>query len=236
LINSDGSNERQLIIKSGGDYELTHYDNYEPAISPDGQKIAFTVASEWSGHPPVIYMMNSDGTNIHRFIGRFYHEGGISAHYERPSWSPDGKRLAIINCTSYSQVYVVNVDGTDRELMAGGEWASWSSDGSRITFSTGKDIYIIHSDGSMARRIAKCEGYDPSWKPCQGVAPSPALTTATKADLVEALKGLREAMLEKIDSDIDNTAIAFTDVKNYKPRRFHRSLYEFNSPTGFTFL
>ncbi|MBA7651832.1 hypothetical protein ES703_59660 [subsurface metagenome] len=48
-----------------------------------------------------------------------------------------------------------------------------------------------------------------------GPAPAPAPVTTTKAELVEALKELREAMLKKIDSDIDNTAIAFTDVKDY---------------------
>lgn len=46
-------------------------------------------------------------------------------------------------------------------------------------------------------------------------SPAPAPVTTTKAELVEALKELREVMLKKIDSDIDNTAIAFTDVKDY---------------------
>ena len=45
--------------------------------------------------------------------------------------------------------------------------------------------------------------------------PTPTPATATKAELVEALIELKETMLKKIDSDIDNTAIAFTDVKDY---------------------
>ncbi len=41
------------------------------------------------------------------------------------------------------------------------------------------------------------------------------VSTATKADLVNSLEGLREAMLKKINCDIDITAQAFTDVKDY---------------------
>jgi len=56
------------------------------------------------------------------------------------------------------------------------------------------------------------------------VAPSTPMTppqkvpvkTATKADLVNALQDLREAMLKKLDSDIDITATAFTNVKDYR--------------------
>ncbi len=40
-------------------------------------------------------------------------------------------------------------------------------------------------------------------------------TTLTKDDLVKALEELRDAMLKKIDIDIDDTAIAFTIVKDY---------------------
>jgi len=50
-----------------------------------------------------------------------------------------------------------------------------------------------------------------------GVIPPtvPPGTTMTKSDLVKALKDLKEAMLKKLDWDIGNTAIAFTDVKDY---------------------
>ena len=41
------------------------------------------------------------------------------------------------------------------------------------------------------------------------------VSTAAKADLVDSLEGLREAMLKKINCDIDITAQAFTDVKDY---------------------
>ncbi len=54
----------------------------------------------------------------------------------------------------------------------------------------------------------------PAPAPTPKPKPAPVPTTA-KADLVKELKDLREAMLKKIDSDIDVTAIAFTDVKDY---------------------
>jgi len=45
--------------------------------------------------------------------------------------------------------------------------------------------------------------------------PQKVPSTKTKADLVNALHDLREAMLNKLDSDIDITATAFTNVKDY---------------------
>jgi hypothetical protein len=41
------------------------------------------------------------------------------------------------------------------------------------------------------------------------------VSTATKANLVDSLEDLSEAMSKKIDCDIDITAQAFTDVKDY---------------------
>lgn len=46
------------------------------------------------------------------------------------------------------------------------------------------------------------------------VVPATA-TEVTKIDLVETLAELKNAMLNKIDSDIDSTAQSFTDVKDY---------------------
>jgi len=46
------------------------------------------------------------------------------------------------------------------------------------------------------------------------VIPATAME-ATKADLVDTLAELKNAMLNKIDSDIDSTAQTFTDVKDY---------------------
>lgn len=62
----------------------------------------------------------------------------------------------------------------------------------------------------------------PALQPRQVPTPEVAPSTlpekprpATKAELIEAVENLRQAMLDKIDSDIDSTAQAFADVKDY---------------------
>jgi predicted MPP superfamily phosphohydrolase len=70
IMNADGTNQREFPIDPDivqGDYALRNYNTNEPAVSPDGSKIVFTVESWWSGHFPVLYLMNSDGTNVIRF-------------------------------------------------------------------------------------------------------------------------------------------------------------------------
>ena len=73
-----------------------------------------------------------------------------------PSWSPDGKRIAFVGCTACSTagsrgVYVVNLDGTGRRLVArDGDSPNWSPNGRTIAYRgtcgiklatpTGKDV------------------------------------------------------------------------------------------------
>ncbi len=51
-MNADGTGQRRLTWKTGGD----------PAWSPDAHKIAFASARDRSRHP-AIFVMNANGTN-----------------------------------------------------------------------------------------------------------------------------------------------------------------------------
>jgi TolB protein len=82
--------------------------NYLPAWSPDGSKIAFT--SNRDGNPE-IYVMNRDGSGLHRMTNN-------PAIDVTPTWSPTGNQLAwVSDRTGSPKIYVMNADGTGARLL-----------------------------------------------------------------------------------------------------------------------
>lgn len=144
--------------------------NVEPAVSPDGSKIAFS--SDRSGRP-MIFVMNADGSNVTRitFAGQFN---------ASPSWSPDGKKIAFAGFEKdHFDIFVVNADGTGmirltkatkpNGRMANNEDPSFSPDGRFVAFTSDRtgsnQIYISTVDGSEERRITSdsMNYYKPRW-------------------------------------------------------------------------
>jgi TolB protein len=144
--------------------------NVEPAVSPDGTKIAFS--SDRSGQA-MIYIMDIDGSNAKRitFAGKYN---------SSPSWSPDGKTLAFAGYeNSHFDIFTVSVDGGDLKRLtsakrpngnsADNENPSFSPDGRFIAFSsdrTGtKQLFIVTADGSEERRITydSFNYFNPKW-------------------------------------------------------------------------
>jgi Tol biopolymer transport system component len=71
-VNVDGSHLRYLVR------------GVEPAVSPNGSKLAFT---RISGRGSDIYIANADGTKVHRLTRTALPE-------QNPGWSPDGRWIA----------------------------------------------------------------------------------------------------------------------------------------------
>ena len=175
VMDPDGSNQVKLTP------DIAKEDwHRSPAVSPDGRRIAFQF--DRYDHPPAVAIMNLDGTNV-TSVYKLYKDisrdvMGYRTHRD-PSWSPDGRKLTTVNYRGYRRwrddysynyapdaIYIVDLRTVSLEkLGVSGGATSWSPDGTRIAFSNGKDIYIIHSDGSMGRRVTKGEGdnWDPSW-------------------------------------------------------------------------
>lgn len=144
--------------------------NVEPAVSADGSKIAFS--SDRAG-PPMIYVMNIDGTNVQRktFVGQFN---------SSPSWSPDGQKIAFAGQTGENfDVFVMNADGSNMIRLssakkasgkpANNEDPSFSPDGRFVIYTsdrTGKNqLYISTADGVEERRVSQ-DNYNyfkPKW-------------------------------------------------------------------------
>lgn len=144
--------------------------NVEPTLSPDGSKIAFS--SERGGRP-MIYVMNSDGSNIKRLT--FQGEYNSS-----PSWSPDGKKIAFAGQDKdHFDVFVMDADGSNivrvtsakktNGRAAHNEDPSFSPDSRFVVYTsnrTGKNqIYISNIEGTEERRVTNdsYNYYKPKW-------------------------------------------------------------------------
>lgn len=145
--------------------------NVEPAVTSDGQKIAFS--SDRSGKP-MIYIMNSDGTQPKRVT--------FAGHYNStPTWSPDGKKLAfagfdnehfdifIMDSSGYNLERLTTAKKMSKNKMSNNEDPVFSPDGRHIMFvsdRTGnKQLYLINIDGTNERRLTfdRFNYFKPKW-------------------------------------------------------------------------
>ena len=149
----DGSNARQLTDGSGV--------VWGSRWSPDGKRIAF--ADNDSKGVLNVYVMNAAGSDRGQ-VTRFPASDGRA---QMPSWSPDGRKLAV-QAGAKDQpghVWIVDISsGTGRKLAAHDqpyvdEVPVWFPDGKRIAFQsdrTGKmEVWVMNVDGSAPRQVTK---------------------------------------------------------------------------------
>jgi TolB protein len=149
-IRADGTGSPERLTDAPSDDRAGVY-------SPDGGHLLFD-STRQEGRTG-IYVMNPDGTNVVRltFLGDDW--GG--------TWSPDGTRIAFNSSTTGvpSDIYVAGFPGDGSPPLrltrehAGDAAPSWSSDGSRMTFSSYRDeereIWSMAADGSDLRNLTR---------------------------------------------------------------------------------
>ncbi len=163
VIKPDGTGVRRLSQEGK--------QNFFPAWSPDGKRLAFT--SDRSGSLE-IWVMDAEGSNPKQLTT----EGGNVV----PTWSPDGKRLAFgSNRTGHFEIWAMESDGahqkqlTRTETAVGNNAAAWSPDGRRIAFSSTRSghhaIWVMDPDGGHLTQLTTPYGdrYPdsnvPAWSP-----------------------------------------------------------------------
>ena len=165
VTESDGENHIATIGSDGTGMQVLGA-GIEPAMSPDGTKIAFVRDND-------IYVMNADGSGERKIVGNPHVD-------EFPQWSPDGTTIAFDHYASKaptdsgfsenSSIMVVPVTGGGATTLTQGGTAgepTYSPDGTKIAFRRENSIWVMDADGSDARALAPDVGVvdDPRWSP-----------------------------------------------------------------------
>lgn len=189
LIGADGSGQRQ--VTRSGSFKAA------PSWSPDGKQMAFILVknpASWADHQPEIGIMNSDGTNERilttsdRTNIRANSDGSTAVcetanDANAPAWSPVDDRIAFWSGieNAYGQIWVIRADGAgSRQLTEdcnhrNSDDPSWSPDGGKILFSTGRsgrnELWVMDADGSNEKRVSDIDAVPfpgrAAWQPVQ---------------------------------------------------------------------
>ncbi|MEO6324129.1 MAG: protein kinase [Thermoanaerobaculia bacterium] len=150
-------------------------DDWQPAFSPDGERIAFRSERDGGG----IFLMGSTGESVKR----------LTSFGFGPTWSPDGKEIVLGNGTYLfpsdrgskgGGLVAVNVESGEKRVVSQSADAmqpKYSPHGQRIAFwglrgdSGQRDLFTVAADGSEAKGNGRDVTNDapldwsPAWSP-----------------------------------------------------------------------
>ena len=135
--------------------------------APDGSKFAYQCGTSALG----VCVANVDGSNVRMLTS------ADTVAFD-PKWSPDGKMIAY---SSGQAIYVMNADGSSKNLVAAAAGASdmmWSPDSRHIAFTYpgqvrvgevyfASDICVVGADGVGFKRLTNLPAISwmPVWSP-----------------------------------------------------------------------
>ncbi len=171
-VSRDGADEDIFLLRVGGENPVNLTANYEgadfdPAFSPDGERIAFGSEREGGG----LFIMGATGESPKKLTSDGAH----------PAWSPDGRRIVYstervpypYSRSTNASLWVADVATGERKRVYDGDAVqpAWSPSGERICFGSAdggqRDIHSIPAEGGVARSITKDRQADwgPFWAP-----------------------------------------------------------------------
>jgi dipeptidyl aminopeptidase/acylaminoacyl peptidase len=153
-----------------------------PSWSPDGKKLIFLGESAKIYGPYKIYMVDSDGKNLHPLTEAI---AGMS----HLAWSPDGKKIYFRSFEGCGDIIELDIEkgsttnltntpkiaDVDPALSADGKYISYSTssyypcDQSEVHGYEGDKIYIMRNNGQNATQLLNATGYQSSWWPISAI-------------------------------------------------------------------
>ena len=144
IMNPDGSGKIQLTSAPSNEYAM--------GFSPDGGKVVYSSwktldnISSIEDFIPAIWIMDADGSNKKQLI-----PVDEKRYIDRPSWSPDGTKIAFESrniAGDQADIVVVSSDGSNLTVLTGNDtsdmFPQWSPEGDKIAFTSvkGKNMFV----------------------------------------------------------------------------------------------
>ena len=139
VMNSDGSEKQQITFDKKDIGDLV--------ISADGSKIAFSSNRDGDSE---IFVINSDGTELQQLTFNAYTDFS-------PSISGDGSKI-VFQSEIWPDwyIYIINSNGSDLKQLPNtrdSSAPSFNDDGTKVSFYSNGNIWIMNSDGSGKRQL-----------------------------------------------------------------------------------
>jgi serine/threonine protein kinase len=195
MMNADGTGLKQLTNTPGSDFE--------PAWSPDGERIAFTSGRD--GYPQ-IYLLDVDSLAVTRLTNTT-----SAIESSQPAWSEDGKKIAYtVKRVGTYQVWVMTDTGQENIQLARSGQDLW--DYAPVWAPDGKTVYFNQRRESPSRSWLMSANYeDPDQNPVRLNFPTPIEDIQFSPDLMWMV-------YEGIDGE-GNREIYFMTVTGSNPTR-----------------